>query len=79
MISWKMLISPYFQLDLEGTRIRRRQPLGESPKDVDSRTVYVVRLDLSVPLPVPTYGNSICAAGFSLAAADCAAKVKEIN
>lgn len=44
-----MFISCYFQLDLEGTRIRRRQPLGEQPKDVDSRTVYVVRLCLYVP------------------------------
>ncbi|XP_077671276.1 la-related protein 7 isoform X2 [Eretmochelys imbricata] len=33
--------SSVVELDLEGTRIRRRQPLGEQPKDVDSRTVYV--------------------------------------
>ncbi|XP_043369475.1 la-related protein 7 isoform X3 [Dermochelys coriacea] len=35
-------------LDLEGTRIRRRQPLGEQPKDVDSRTVYVELLPKNV-------------------------------
>ena len=30
------------KLDLEGTRIRRKKPLGERPKDEDERTVYVV-------------------------------------
>lgn len=56
-----MLISPCFQLDLEGTRIRRRQPLGERPKDVDSRTVYVVRLGLGVSLLfAPTWKLHVC-------------------
>lgn len=30
------------KLDLEGTRIRRKKPLGERPQDEDERTVYVV-------------------------------------
>lgn len=29
---------------MEGTRIRRKQPLGERPTDEDERTVYVVSL-----------------------------------
>uniref|UniRef100_A0A8B9MTA2 La-related protein 7 n=1 Tax=Accipiter nisus TaxID=211598 RepID=A0A8B9MTA2_9AVES len=40
--------SSVVELDLEGTRIRRRQPLGEEPKDVDSRTVYVELLPKNV-------------------------------
>uniref|UniRef100_A0A8C8R5M4 La-related protein 7 n=1 Tax=Pelusios castaneus TaxID=367368 RepID=A0A8C8R5M4_9SAUR len=40
--------SSIVELDLEGTRIRRRQPLGEQPKDVDSRTVYVELLPKNV-------------------------------
>ncbi|NXM67356.1 LARP7 protein, partial [Serilophus lunatus] len=40
--------SSVVELDLEGTRIRRRQPLGECPKDVDSRTVYVELLPKNV-------------------------------
>ncbi|XP_027758973.1 la-related protein 7 isoform X4 [Empidonax traillii] len=40
--------SSVVELDLEGTRIRRRQPLGEKPKDVDSRTVYVELLPKNV-------------------------------
>ncbi|XP_061441340.1 la-related protein 7 isoform X4 [Rhineura floridana] len=40
--------SPVVELDLEGTRIRRRQPLGEQPKDVDGRTVYVELLPKNV-------------------------------
>ncbi|KAM7052607.1 la-related protein 7 isoform 3-T5 [Acridotheres tristis] len=40
--------SSVVELDLEGTRIRRRQPLGERPKDVDSRTVYVELLPKNV-------------------------------
>ncbi|XP_074849518.1 la-related protein 7 [Carettochelys insculpta] len=40
--------SSVVELDLEGTRIRRRQPLGEQPKDVDSRTVYVELLPKNV-------------------------------
>lgn len=33
--------SPIVEVNLEGTRVRRKDPLGDSPKDVDSRTVYV--------------------------------------
>ncbi|KAK7169980.1 hypothetical protein R3I94_000273 [Phoxinus phoxinus] len=33
--------SPIVEVNLEGTHVRRKYPLGESPKDVDSRTVYV--------------------------------------
>ncbi|XP_039566604.1 la-related protein 7 isoform X3 [Passer montanus] len=40
--------SSVVELDLEGTRIRRRQPLGERPTDVDSRTVYVELLPKNV-------------------------------
>ncbi|XP_048365208.1 la-related protein 7 isoform X1 [Sphaerodactylus townsendi] len=40
--------SSVVELDLEGIRIRRRQPLGEQPKDVDGRTVYVELLPKNV-------------------------------
>ncbi|ETE70748.1 La-related protein 7 [Ophiophagus hannah] len=40
--------SSVVELDLEGIRIRRRQPLGDEPKDVDSRTVYVELLPKNV-------------------------------
>ncbi|KAH0615931.1 hypothetical protein JD844_026583 [Phrynosoma platyrhinos] len=40
--------SSVVELDLEGTRIRRRQPLSEEPKDVDNRTVYVELLPKNV-------------------------------
>ncbi|XP_060004597.1 la-related protein 7 isoform X1 [Lagenorhynchus albirostris] len=36
------------KLDLEGTRIRRKKPLGERPKDEDERTVYVELLPKNV-------------------------------
>lgn len=36
------LLYLFLKLDLEGTRIRRKKPLGERPKDEDERTVYVV-------------------------------------
>ncbi|XP_050971904.1 la-related protein 7 isoform X2 [Labeo rohita] len=32
--------SAIVEVNLEGTHVRRRDPLGESPKDVDNRTVY---------------------------------------
>ncbi|RXN33730.1 la-related 7 [Labeo rohita] len=35
-------------VNLEGTHVRRRDPLGESPKDVDNRTVYVELLPKTV-------------------------------
>ncbi|XP_026524495.1 la-related protein 7 isoform X2 [Notechis scutatus] len=40
--------SSVVELDLEGIRIRRRQPLGDEPKDVDGRTVYVELLPKNV-------------------------------
>ncbi|KAJ6668832.1 hypothetical protein lerEdw1_012318 [Lerista edwardsae] len=40
--------SSVVELDLEGTKIRRRQPLSEQPSDVDSRTVYVELLPKNV-------------------------------
>ncbi|XP_013917796.1 PREDICTED: la-related protein 7 isoform X3 [Thamnophis sirtalis] len=40
--------SSVVELDLEGIRIRRRQPLGDQPNDVDSRTVYVELLPKNV-------------------------------
>ncbi|XP_062849228.1 la-related protein 7 [Trichomycterus rosablanca] len=36
------------EVNLEGTQIRRRRPLGESPRDVDDRTVYVELLPKDV-------------------------------
>ncbi|KAL1270852.1 hypothetical protein QQF64_029868, partial [Cirrhinus molitorella] len=35
-------------VNLEGTHVRRKDPLGESPKDVDNRTVYVELLPKTV-------------------------------
>lgn len=40
--------SALIEVNLEGTRVRRKYPLGESPKDVDSRTVYVELLPKTV-------------------------------
>ncbi|TKC35064.1 hypothetical protein EI555_010266, partial [Monodon monoceros] len=40
--------SAVVELDLEGTRIRRKKPLGERPKDEDERTVYVELLPKNV-------------------------------
>ncbi|XP_051563767.1 la-related protein 7-like [Myxocyprinus asiaticus] len=40
--------STVVEVNLKGTRIRRKCPLGESPKDVDSRTVYVELLPRTV-------------------------------
>ncbi|XP_026119475.1 la-related protein 7 isoform X1 [Carassius auratus] len=36
------------EVNLQGTHVRRKDPLGESPKDVDNRTVYVELLPKSV-------------------------------
>ncbi|XP_048092502.1 la-related protein 7 isoform X2 [Alosa alosa] len=36
------------EVNLEGTRIRRKHPLGEDPKDVDQRTIYVELLPKDV-------------------------------
>nr|XP_033811612.1 la-related protein 7 [Geotrypetes seraphini]XP_033811621.1 la-related protein 7 [Geotrypetes seraphini]XP_033811630.1 la-related protein 7 [Geotrypetes seraphini] len=40
--------SSVVELNLGGTKIRRRQPLGEKPLDVDSRTIYVELLPKNV-------------------------------
>ncbi|NP_956224.1 la-related protein 7 [Danio rerio] len=40
--------STIVEVNDEGTRIRRKEPLGETPKDVDSRTVYVELLPKTV-------------------------------
>ncbi|XP_044536421.1 la-related protein 7 [Gracilinanus agilis] len=48
LIARALKSSSVVELDLEGTRVRRRQPLGEKPKDVDDRTVYVELLPKNV-------------------------------
>ncbi|XP_069045631.1 la-related protein 7 [Lepisosteus oculatus] len=40
--------SPVVEVNLEGTQIRRQHPLGEDPKNVDQRTVYVELLPRNV-------------------------------
>lgn len=40
--------SAVVEVNLEGTHVRRKNPLGESPKDVDGRTVYVELLPKTV-------------------------------
>uniref|UniRef100_A0A673H844 La-related protein 7 n=1 Tax=Sinocyclocheilus rhinocerous TaxID=307959 RepID=A0A673H844_9TELE len=40
--------SAIVEVNLQGTHVRRKDPLGESPKDVDNRTVYVELLPKSV-------------------------------
>ncbi|KAL2078969.1 hypothetical protein ACEWY4_024713 [Coilia grayii] len=40
--------SSMVEVNLEGTRIRRKHPLGADPKDVDKRTVYVELLPKAV-------------------------------
>lgn len=36
------------EVNLEGTKVRRQKPLGDNPKDVDTRTVYVELLPKDV-------------------------------
>lgn len=48
LIARALKSSTVVELDLEGTRIRRKQPLGERPKDEDERTVYVELLPKNV-------------------------------
>lgn len=48
LIARALKSSAVVELDLEGTRIRRKQPLGERPKDEDERTVYVELLPKNV-------------------------------
>lgn len=40
--------SSIVQVNLEGNKVRRQRPLGECPKDVDNRTVYVELLPKNV-------------------------------
>uniref|UniRef100_A0A9J7XIR9 La-related protein 7 n=1 Tax=Cyprinus carpio carpio TaxID=630221 RepID=A0A9J7XIR9_CYPCA len=40
--------SAVVEVNLQGTHVRRKDPLGESPNDVDNRTVYVELLPKSV-------------------------------
>lgn len=35
--------STFFQVNLEGNKVRRQLPIGDIPNNVDSRTVYVVK------------------------------------
>lgn len=37
----------FFQVNLEGNKLRRQHPIGDVPDNVDSRTVYVVKRVLS--------------------------------
>uniref|UniRef100_A0A2K5TMC1 La-related protein 7 n=1 Tax=Macaca fascicularis TaxID=9541 RepID=A0A2K5TMC1_MACFA len=48
LIARALRSSAVVELDLEGTRIRRKKPLGERPKDEDERTVYVELLPKNV-------------------------------
>uniref|UniRef100_A0A7N5K674 La-related protein 7 n=1 Tax=Ailuropoda melanoleuca TaxID=9646 RepID=A0A7N5K674_AILME len=48
LIARALRSSSVVELDLEGTRIRRKKPLGERPKDEDERTVYVELLPKNV-------------------------------
>ncbi|KAM9678627.1 la-related protein 7 isoform 1-T1 [Trichechus inunguis] len=48
LIARALKSSAVVELDLEGTRIRRKKPLGERPKDEDERTVYVELLPKNV-------------------------------
>lgn len=48
LIARALKSSAVVELDLEGTRIRRKKPLGERPQDEDERTVYVELLPKNV-------------------------------
>ncbi|KAM8911276.1 LOW QUALITY PROTEIN: la-related protein 7-like [Lycaon pictus] len=48
LIARALKSSSVVELDLEGTRIRRKKPLGERPKDEDEWTVYVELLPKNV-------------------------------
>nr|KAF6480577.1 La ribonucleoprotein 7, transcriptional regulator [Molossus molossus] len=48
LIARALKSSAVVELDLEGTRVRRKKPLGERPKDEDDRTVYVELLPKNV-------------------------------
>ncbi|XP_036885342.1 la-related protein 7 isoform X1 [Sturnira hondurensis] len=48
LIARALKSSAVVELDLEGTRVRRKKPLGERPRDEDERTVYVELLPKNV-------------------------------
>ncbi|XP_036046878.1 la-related protein 7 isoform X2 [Onychomys torridus] len=48
LIARALKSSSVVELDLEGTKIRRKKPLGERPKDEEERTVYVELLPKNV-------------------------------
>ncbi|KAK9964849.1 hypothetical protein ABG768_005986 [Culter alburnus] len=48
LIARALANSAVVEVNLEGTHVRRKDPLGGSPKDVDSRTVYVELLPKTV-------------------------------
>ncbi|KAM5309419.1 la-related protein 7 isoform 2-T5 [Glossophaga mutica] len=48
LIARALKSSAVVELDLEGTRVRRKKPLGERPQDEDERTVYVELLPKNV-------------------------------
>ncbi|XP_029452154.1 la-related protein 7 isoform X2 [Rhinatrema bivittatum] len=48
LIARALKSSSVVELNLQGTKIRRRLPLGEKPLDVDNRTVYVELLPKNV-------------------------------
>ncbi|XP_055484306.1 la-related protein 7 isoform X2 [Psammomys obesus] len=48
LIARALKSSSVVELDLEGTRIRRKKPLGDRPKDEEERTVYVELLPKNV-------------------------------
>ncbi|XP_052035248.1 la-related protein 7 isoform X2 [Apodemus sylvaticus] len=48
LIARALKSSSVVELDLEGTRIRRKKPLGERPTDEEERTVYVELLPKNV-------------------------------
>ncbi|ROK15872.1 La-related protein 7 [Anabarilius grahami] len=48
LIARALANSAIVEVNLEGTHVRRKDPLGGSPKDVDNRTVYVELLPKTV-------------------------------
>ncbi|XP_051773037.1 la-related protein 7 [Ctenopharyngodon idella] len=48
LIARALANSTIVEVNLEGTHVRRKDPLGGTPKDVDSRTVYVELLPKTV-------------------------------
>ncbi|KAL0970357.1 hypothetical protein UPYG_G00240910 [Umbra pygmaea] len=48
LIARALINSSVVEVNLEGTQVRRLKPIGEHPKDVDNRTVYVELLPRNV-------------------------------